>query len=67
MSWRWLVPPGVSFNPYFSHPFYCIGEMICPDCATRKRVPLARGATHSDRSFRRFATTWCEKSGLKDH
>ena len=25
---------------------------------------VARGATHSDRSFRRFATTWCEKSGL---
>ncbi len=24
----------------------------------------ARGAAHSDRSFRRFATTWCEKSGL---
>ena len=26
---------------------------------------LARGAAHSDRSFRRFATTWCEKSGLR--
>ena len=25
---------------------------------------VARGATHSGRSFRRFATTWCEKSGL---
>ncbi len=25
---------------------------------------VARGAAHSDRSFRRFATTWCEKSGL---
>ncbi len=28
---------------------------------------VARGATHSNRSFRRFATTWCEKSGLGGH
>ena len=26
-------------SPHFSHPLYCIGAMIRPDCATRKRVP----------------------------
>ncbi|MEE8262397.1 MAG: hypothetical protein V3R83_08045, partial [Gammaproteobacteria bacterium] len=51
-------------SPHFSHPIYCIGTMIRPDCATRKAGtpdPQAgtsvRGATPSGRPFRRFVTT----------
>ena len=39
-------------------------EIIRPARPTRKRVPLARGATYSARRFRRFVTRTHAQSGL---
>jgi len=62
-------------NPHFSHLVYCIGAMLRRAAPTARPASaatpdpqagaLARGAAHSDQSFHRFATTWCEKSGLR--
>ncbi len=45
-----------------STAFRSVGLLNVP-YSTFAGASVARGAPHSDRSFRRFATTWCEKSG----
>ena len=57
-------------DPHFSHPLYCIGAMIHPDCVALGQPPQRTvqyvcgdfpSRALSVRPFRRFVTRRCEK------